>query len=150
MTTLGQNFPLYSNRIVEIELILTAFGSILEDRSAYYLSVPITSGKRYIEMRHLLGSGGGSREDSDNLRAQLIQISRVQTEPIRWRNDSSLAIQPNSVVLLELPRVASATRGDQSTRRSQPLLKAKWRSRSRRRSLLGNKVRIQRTSKIAG
>ena len=102
MTTLGQNFPPRSNRTAEFSLILTAFGSILEKRSAYYLSVPITSGKRYMEMRHLSGSGEGSREDSDNLRAQLIQLSRVQTEPFvrHLRSQlSSCVIDPTAIEL---------------------------------------------------
>jgi len=45
-------FPPQSNREAEVEAIVSILDSVIEGRSAYYLSTPMTTGKSSVEPRH--------------------------------------------------------------------------------------------------
>ncbi len=49
---MSEEFPPQSDRQKEIEAIVSAFSSVIEGRSAYYVSTPMTSGKRSVEPQH--------------------------------------------------------------------------------------------------
>ncbi|MBU2652607.1 MAG: hypothetical protein KKA81_16905, partial [Bacteroidetes bacterium] len=46
---MSQEFPPQSDRQTEIEAIVSIFTSVIEGRSAYYVSTPMTTGKGSLE-----------------------------------------------------------------------------------------------------
>lgn len=77
---LDQSFPPQAQHPEQIAILLEAFGSVIEARTAFYVSSPLTTGQRAFEW-HLQNGGSqiAQAEPSSRFRREVIEPNREQT-----------------------------------------------------------------------
>src|SRR5581483_1810409 len=94
--------PPTSLRAAQIELLLSAFKTVLEDRSAVYVSAPITTGRRFAQWRLTLGEDDLSpsllsEQHREAVVAPNILEARATVSAVRRKFPSKVVIDPTAL-----------------------------------------------------
>lgn len=99
-----QEFPPQSNRQTEIEAILSVFASILEGRSTYYVSTPMTTGKGSVESWRAVAPVGPVPEASHEPPRHMIHCNHTYVQELVQELRRSLASPViNPTAIADLP-----------------------------------------------
>lgn len=93
-------FPPQPNREIEIEAIVSIFNSVIEGRSAYYVSTPITSGKSSVEPQHTAAMDTSVPEALSEHRRNMIHCNHAYVHELVHKLRRSLAspvINPTAI-----------------------------------------------------
>lgn len=97
-------FPPQSSRQVEIEAIVSVFASIVEGRSAYYVSTPMTTGKGSVEPHHAVATDRPVPEALDEHRKHMIHYNYAYVQELVQELRRSLASPViNPTAIADLP-----------------------------------------------
>lgn len=94
------SFPPRPKRLAEIKSTIGVLNSLWDGKCAYYLSSPITSGKRYIDVESKDKKKSTPSVLSEEKRRKLVDLGRDQTRPLVRRLRKELAsnvIDPTAV-----------------------------------------------------
>lgn len=100
---MSQEFPPQSDREVEIEAIVSVFASVIEGRSAYYVSTPMTTGKESLEPHRAVAADRIANEAGLEPRRHTIHCNHAYVQELVQELRRSLAspvINPTAIANL--------------------------------------------------